>query len=224
MSHLRNEAAAVNARINSASKAVSTLQAEAQRDIGYELVELRNALNNSSLAIKSILRKHKRRYFSLALVQSQSQEAAILEHSINHVAEWLDYATKLAGRSHAQSQSYYLKALDLPHTHIKPAKDSVQRLKWNISTAQAQLDREIEDTKILVAKAEEELRQVRRDIAQKEWSISISQQNIQNKKHEINRLEWDKYYVEVRRHDKLQRAAALREVGIRIDQTRKSTS
>jgi chromosome segregation ATPase len=212
MSNLRYEAAAVKRQIDSASSAVSNLQSRAESDIGNELGNLRNALTSSSGAIQGVLRKHKRRHFSLDLVKTQAQEAAALQRSINDIAGRLDVATQFAGRSHAQSESYYLKALDLPNTHIRPAKQSVQTLKGNIASAQYRLEGDLNSTKSLAADAQKELTRVRNDIAQKERNLQASRQKSQNNRNEINRLEREKASVERIRQEKISRASRLRAV------------
>jgi chromosome segregation ATPase len=216
MSNLRDEAVAVKWRIDSASTALSNLQSEAQRDIGGELRNLHGALISSSTAIRGVLHKHKRRHFSLALLRTQSQEAVALQRFLDDVVGRLDVATQSASRSHAQSQSYYLQALDLPNTHIQPARDSVQALRNNISYAQYRLDVDLESTKTLAADAQRQLTRVGNDIAQKERNIATSRQKSQNNSDEMARLRREQDAIEHDRKEKAAQAARLRQVSQHI--------
>jgi len=212
MSNLRLEAAAVKRKIESATAAVSNLQHSAERDIGNDLGHLRVALTASSKSIEGILRQHKRRHFSLALVQTNAKEAAALQQSFSNVTAGLEVATGYASQSHTKSQSYYLKALDLPNTHIKPARKSVQTLKGNLASATARLKSELDSTKKIRADAQRELERVSNDIAAKERSINASRVKASANDDEISRLKRQQKTIQEKRRARERRAAELRAV------------
>lgn len=85
--------------------------------------------------LEGIMHKHQKRHLSVQLFQSSSSKALELETAVNDMLHKLNTAIQAIDETYSISKIYHLKALDLPHLHIQPARDSVKCLQQDVSSA-----------------------------------------------------------------------------------------
>ncbi|KAE9371743.1 hypothetical protein N431DRAFT_484214 [Stipitochalara longipes BDJ] len=210
MANIRTEAFAAKQKVASASFAISNLQRGVQEDIGNGMHKLHSTLTSSVQSIEGILDQQKSRRLSLALFQTSSSKARALQRSVDDMLQNLDNAIQIADETHSHSQSYYLKALDLPNSHLRPARDSVKSLRGSISIARRKLDLDLESAATLQRRAHQRAESARLDIAKKQENINSIEQKEVISRNEVARLGRERINAEEERASKVQRAQRLR--------------
>lgn len=86
-----------------------------------------------------------------------------MQVAIKDLTAKLELAGKHATLAHGHSESYYLQALDLPNTHIAPAKAYVKALKGNIVGEKISLNQLLNTARSDRAKAQKHFNRVTKD-------------------------------------------------------------
>jgi len=212
MSYLRGEAAIVKAKISAASTRLSNFESSVQDDMRDQLWNLHGALASSALAIRTVLNKHKRRYVSLVIVRTSSQNAAALSKSLDDIVGKLDVAAERASQSYDQCHQYSLQVHDFPRYHLEPARRSAETLRNNIASAQFRLETALEAATTQASEARSQVVKIDQEIQQKYADIASNQQKQKQNTVEANQLKSDQEDLERQKRNNESRAARLREV------------
>ncbi|KAK3370695.1 hypothetical protein B0H63DRAFT_487441 [Podospora didyma] len=211
MAPLKKKAADVRRQVRSAEHAVSTLESKAQKTISNSLLDLSQEMKKSSQQIEYVLERHEKRHWSLEMFQSRRKKAQTLERRLDAVLCQLDLTATSAARAQAQSESFYLQALDLPGSHIQPARSSLRNLRASVSDTQSKLGHDMEIIATNRTIAARRLTSVKCDIAAKEESIKSSQQQMDVASAKVESLDRQRAACDRARLEKLREAKRLRE-------------
>lgn len=214
MADLHAEAAAVRRQVLSASENVSNLETRARTHIVSQLWKLHKTLGKSVLAINATIHDYSRRDLG-SLFRSNTKKTALFRDRIEGIIGIIEAASATTETLYTTTQKFYLVGMDITNANIKPAKESLQTLQRNVSHTQRRLKSDFQLAAASKNSQEQRLESVRREIVDKERSISSNQCKLRENSYEVTRVRDEKQEAERERARKLQEAARLREVRLR---------